>query len=95
MLLGIGEIPAAGTVSESQCPGVSLHAFGGERFTVGGRTPVHEGVLSDKTGLSNLQRIRYVAIQETGPGHKKQGSSPMEARHASSPPLGLGDSSAA
>jgi len=95
VLLGIGEIPAAGTVSESQCPGVSLHAFGGERFTVGGRTPVHEGVLSDKTGLPDLQRIRDVAIQEAGPRHKKQGSAPMEARHAPCSAFGFGDSGAA
>ena len=95
MLLGIGEIPAAGTAGESQCLRVPLYASGGERYTVGRRTSVHEGVLSDKTGLPDLQRIRYVAIQEAGPGHKKQGSAAMEARHAPGSALGFRDSSVA
>jgi len=35
VLLGIGEIPTAGTASESQCLRVPLYASGRERFTIG------------------------------------------------------------
>src|SRR5579885_294121 len=83
MLLGVGEISETRASGKSQCAGVPVHARGRRRLAAGERTSGDARLLSYKTGLSDVQRVRHVPVQEAWTGFAEQGCDPMEARHAS------------
>src|SRR5690242_15762861 len=86
MLLGTGKVPAYGSARQSKCPRVLVHALGRVRGSACQGTAANEIRLPLADGLSDLQRLSSVPVQETESGSPEQGSHSLEARRASASP---------
>src|SRR5262245_17373938 len=88
-VLGDPEIPDSGFESKPERLGVPVHAAGREDHAAGRRTARDAVELSVQAGVSNLQRLRDVAVQANAVGSEESGTGQMETRHASAATVDL------
>src|SRR6266403_6337366 len=82
MLLGAREVSKTRASSKSKRFGMSLHAPRRRGIPTWRGASSHARLLSDQAGLSDVQRLRDVAVQEARTGFAEQGLNSLEACHA-------------
>src|SRR5215468_5520612 len=83
MLLGIAEVPDPRAQGQPERPRVSLHSAGRDGYSDSARVAGDARIIPVEAGLSNLQRLCHVAVQETRTGFAVDRRDQMETCDAS------------